>query len=523
LTTAVSGRTPDASGFSHSEIVVILVGLMLGMFLAALDQTIVATALPSMAADLNGTSHLSWVVSAYLLTTTAATPIYGKLSDFYGRKIMLQIAIVLFLVASVLCALSGTMVELIGARALQGVGGGGLISMAHATIADVISPRERGRYQAYIASVWGAASIGGPVLGGLFVDYLDWRWVFWINLPIGFAALVVSEVALRRLQAKREPHRIDYLGAVLVVSATTCLLLVTTMGGNEFAWGSMPILGLAAATVLLAVLCVLQELRAPEPLIPPRLFGNRNFVLVNGYSLLATAAMIGAIVFLPLFLQLVYGLQASVAGLLLIPFTLSSVLATIVAGRLIARTGRYRIFPLIGLAMAAIGSALLALASGDTSLTVIMLDASIAGVGTGLIGPTVLVSIQNTIEPRDMGAGTASVNFCRALGGAFGAALFGAILLARLSQVLDQLPAYRGAAVNPAAALIRQGPAALTDTPAALHGAVLQALALAFSAMFWVATLVFLASLAISWFVDEEPLKTTPGLARAAGLQALGE
>ncbi len=408
---------------------------------------------------------------------------------------------------------------------MQGLGGGGLISMAHATIADVISPRERGRYQGYIAAVWGLAAVAGPVLGGLFADYLTWRWVFWINIPIGLAALVVAEISLRRLSAKRLRHKIDYLGAVLVLAAVCCLLLVTTMGGEEVPWTSPLILGLLIAAIVLGALCVLQERHASEPILPPRLFRNDIFIWANACNLLSALGMLGSIVFLPVFLQLVYRLPAGGAGLLLIPLTAANVAGAIMAGRLIARTGRYKLFPILGLGLSGLGSLLIATAGPATPLGFTAIYAAIAGLGTGFIGPAVLVSVQNAIDVNDLGAGTAAVNFFRSMGGSFGAALFGAVLIGRLGTLIAALPGHEILGSNPGVALIHLGSDALGTVPPSLQQPLEAAFTTAFHDVFLVAAGVFFAGMVCGVFLRELPLKTTPGLARQEdpGLAALSE
>ena len=527
MSAARPGIQPVSVQFTHRETVVIITGLMLGMFLAALDQTIVATALPRMSADLKGAEHLSWVVSAYLLTSTAATPIYGKLSDLYGRKLMLQVAIVIFLVTSILCGLATTMGQLIVFRALQGLGGGGLMAMAHATIADVISPRERGKYQGYFAGVFAAASVIGPVLGGVFADYLTWRWVFWINLPIGIAALAVSQYALKRLVAKRLRHKIDYLGAVLIVAGVTCVLLVTTMGGNEAAWDSPLIESLAGAALLLFALCVLQERHASEPILPPRLFRNPIFVVANMLNLMVSITMLGSIVFMPLFLQIVYGLQAGNSGLMLIPLSAASTLGAVSAGRLVAATGRYKRFPMIGLGCNLLGMVLISTVTAATPLALTAAYMVLIGIGLGAVMPVMLVAIQNAIEVRDLGTGTASNSFFRSMGGSFGVALFGAVLIARLTAQLDAVPGHEALGANAGAAMLHAGSNALNLAPAALHAAIADAVTRAFHDMFRVGALISLLSLITASLLKELPLRTTSGLADkragAAAAAALGD
>jgi EmrB/QacA subfamily drug resistance transporter len=512
---AVATPEPAPVRFTHRETLVIIGGLMLGMFLAALDQTIVATALPRIASDLHGVEHLSWVVSAYLLSSTAATPIYGKLSDLYGRKIMLQIAIVIFLLTSVLCALAATMGQLIGFRALQGLGGGGLLAMAHATIADVIAPRERGRYQAYFASTFAVASVVGPVLGGVFADHLSWRWVFWINLPLGIAALVVAQTSLKRLVARRVRHKIDYPGALLIVSAVCCVLLVTTMGGNEAAWSSPLILSLSAAALALFALCVMQELRASEPILPPRLFANPIFSTASLINLLTSIGLLGGIIFMPLFMQMVYRLDAGNSGLMLIPFTATTVVAAISAGRLMAATGRYKIFPMTGTLLTGLALMALSLTSPATPLPVVGLTMALCGFGIGFIMPVMLVVVQNAVEMRDLGTATSSISFFRSMGGSFGVALFGAVLIASLNARIALISGAELLGANPSVALLHAGGQALELVPAALRPAVAAAITTAFHDVFRVGAALALLTFVAVLFLREVPLKTSTGAAGA--------
>ncbi len=512
---AVAVGAEAEAQFSHRDRIVILVGLMLGMFLAALDTTIIATALPRIAADLHGVEHLSWVVSSYLLTSTAATPVYGKLSDLYGRKVMLQIAIVVFVLTSALCALSATMAQLIAFRALQGLGGGGLIAMAHATIADIISPRERGRYQGYIASTFAAASVLGPVLGGLFVDHLTWRWVFWINLPIGVGALVMAQVTLRGLVARRLRHRIDYPGALLIVAAVLCLLLVTTMGGNEVPWTSPVIAGLTAAALIFGVLAVFQELRASEPILPPRLFANRVYVVANLINMLVTVGLFGTITFLPLFLQLVGGLSAGDSGLMLMPLTVSQVAGAICAGRLVAATGRYKIFPVLGVACTGAGMLLLSVSGG--SLLLAGAAMVLCGAGIGLVMPVMVVAVQNAVDVRDLGTATSSISFFRSIGGSFGVALFGAVLLARLDALVGIIPGHEAIGPAPGVTLLHAGAQAIDLAPAALRSALAAAIDHAFGDLFLVGAGIALLTFVAALMLKELPLKTSVGAAAGSG------
>ncbi len=493
--------------FSHREILEILSGALLGLLLAALDQTVVVTALPAIAGDLNGLQHLSWIVTAYLLTSTASTPIYGKLSDLYGRRVMLLIGIGIFVAASALCALAQSMGQLIAARALQGVGGGALISMSQAIIADVISPRERGRYQVYMSGVWALASLGGPVMGGLFVEYLSWRWVFWINLPLGVLGLMLCNNPLKKLVVRRQQPRIDYLGAAILVPAVVSLLLVASWGGTEFAWASPEILGLIGVGILLAAAFALQELRAPEPLLPPRLFIDPIIRIASFNSFVVSAGMFGAIVLLPVFLQLVLGAGAGRTGVLLIPLMGGTVLGAYPAGQWMRHTGRYKKVPVVTLSGAVAAFLLLATCGPSTPALLVALYIGLLGVGMGGSMPVMLVAAQNAAQARDIGAATASVAFFRSLGGSFGAAALWSALLYVFGQNLAALglPGFAAVALQGAG-----GAAALTPEA---RGALAQA----FSWTFIGGAAIMAASVGLALVLKEIPLRTTPSRVEPAG------
>jgi EmrB/QacA subfamily drug resistance transporter len=431
-------QSSHASGMTHRQILVVMSGLMLGLFLAALDQTIVATALPTIVGELGGLEHLSWVVTAYLLASTVTAPLYGKISDLYGRKIVFQVAIGLFLIGSALCGIAQNMSQLIGFRAIQGLGAGGLFVMALTIVGDVVSPRERGRYQGYFGAVFAVSSIAGPLLGGWLVDNIDWRWVFYINLPIGLIALFVTASVLN-LPFHRQEHRIDYPGAGLLVSGVSALLLVTVWGGREYEWGSPLIIGLAVAGLVLVGIFLWWETRIEEPILPLRLFRDRTFTLTSAAGFIVGLAMFGGIIFLPLFLQIVVGASATNSGLLLLPMMLGIIIASVGGGRLITKTGRYKIFPVVGSLLAALALFLLSTMGIGTTLVAASVYMLILGTGLGLMFQVLVLAVQNSVEMRDLGVATSANTFFRSLGGSFGTALFGAIFTGRLATNLARL------------------------------------------------------------------------------------
>lgn len=432
---------PDTDGFlSHRQIVVVLGGLMAGMFLAALDQSIVGVALPRIVSELGGLNHLSWVVTAYLLTSTASTPLWGKVSDLYGRRPMFQAAIVTFLAGSVVAGLSDSMATLIAGRAVQGLGAGGLMALALAIIGDVIPPRERGRYQGYFGAVFGLSSVAGPLLGGWFTDGPGWRWIFWINLPIGVAALVVTSLALKIPRVRRD-HSIDYLGAALVVGSVSAILLYTAWAGGEYGWADPFALSLLATGLVLAVLFVLWEARAEEPIIPLRLFGNRVFSPTVLFAALIGVAMFGGLIYLPIYLQVVQGMSPTESGLALLPMMVGLFATSIGSGQVMTRTGRYKAFPVAGAAVTAGAMLLLSTLATTTPYWQVAMYVFVLGAGLGFTMQIVVTAVQNAVDRRDMGSATSSVTFFRSLGGAFGTAIFGAVLNTRLAHHLADAPA----------------------------------------------------------------------------------
>jgi EmrB/QacA subfamily drug resistance transporter len=493
----------------HRQIVVVLSGLMLGMLLDALDQTIVATALPTIVGDLGGLNHLSWVVTAYLLTSTAVTPLWGKLSDLYGRRGTFQAAIAIFLVGSMLSGLSQNIGELIAFRAVQGLGGGGLIALAMATIGDVVAPRERGRYQGYFGAVFALASVCGPLLGGFFTDQFTWRWIFYINLPFGIAALVVTSVVLR-IPFRRLERRIDYLGSVLLVGAVTWVVLATTWGGTTYPWGSVQIIGLAAAAVLFLALFVAWETRAAEPILPLRLFHSPTFVVGVAVTFLLGLALFGAVIYLPEYFQVVQGASAIRSGLQLIPLTLGIVIASVGSGQVISRTGRYKAFPIVGAALLAVGFWLLTHIQVHTSLVVLSLWTVVVGLGIGGIMQVVVLAIQNTFDQRDLGTATSATVFFRTLGGSFGTALFGAVLVNRLQLNLSVLlPSGRSSGAPVDVGSLQGAPQQLRALPGPVVDALLEAFARSYQVVYRWAIPFAIATFLLALTLPEAPLRTS--------------
>jgi EmrB/QacA subfamily drug resistance transporter len=490
--------------FTHRQVLRVLSGVLLCTLLAALDQTAVVPAVPTMAAELNGFGHLAWIVSAYLLTSTAATPIFGKLSDTYGRRIMLLPALVLFATASVLCAMSDSLWQLIAARALQGIGGGGMVAMAQASIADVVAPRERGRYQVYMTAVWGVASIAGPVVGGWLTGQFSWRWIFWINLPICLLAMLLSDRALRLLVPQHRRTRIDYAGAALLTGAIAAFLLVLSSGGSTYPWISAPVIGAALAAVVLFVLLALRERMAADPLLPPRLFANHTLVSGVCIGFLAATGTLGGTFLLPMFLQLGRGVGAAASGMQIVPFLLASVFGAYMFGFASRRFGRAKGAVVMALSISTTGFTLLAFAGRDTPDVVVTLMMVLAGGGLGTCMPGSLVIVQNAAGRTDIGAATGAALLLRSLGGAFGSTIAGAALAvgfaARLATT-GGMPIDLGA--------MRQGSAAFAGLDAAGRVAAQAALARGFHLAFAACAVAAGAGLAIALLMPDTPLRSS--------------
>jgi EmrB/QacA subfamily drug resistance transporter len=488
----------------------VFIALMLGMFLAALDQTIVSVALPTIVGDLGGLSHLSWVVTSYLLASTVSTPIYGKLGDMYGRKPVFLVAILIFLAGSMLAGLSESMAELIGFRALQGIGAGGLMVGAQAIIADIVPPRERGRYMGLIGSVFAVASVAGPLLGGFLVTNLSWRWVFYVNLPVGILAVLIVSTRLH-LHTPHTRHRIDYLGAALLSGGVGALILLATWGGTEYAWGSNEIIGLGIVGAALLAIFVWWERRATEPILPLQLFHSRIFSVANAMGFTIGMAMFGAIIFIPLFLQIVYGVSAKSSGLRTIPLMAGLLVTAVLSGRLISRIGRYRPFPIAGTAVLVVGMFLLSRLGVDTPPWVASAYMVVVGVGLGLVMQVLVLVVQNDARPQEIGVATSSATFFRSMGGAFGVALFGTIFASRLSDQLSSLPRQVTAHLGSG---VQLNPVQIDQLPARIHDVVLHAFAHSLNGVFLFGTVLALVPFVLSWFLKEVPLRTT--VARAA-------
>jgi EmrB/QacA subfamily drug resistance transporter len=492
---------------SKRVIYVAMAGLMLGMLLAMLDNLIVSTALPTIVGDLGGLAHLSWVVTGYALAAAASTPVWGKLGDLYGRRGMYMSSIVIFLIGSALSGLSQNMDQLIGFRAIQGLGAGGLMVGAMAIIGDLIPPRERGRYQAMIGGMMPIAFVGGPLIGGLLTDDLSWRWVFYINLPLGIAALLVTGLFMK-LPHRRIQARIDYVGAILLAVGVVSLTLAASWGGSQYPWGSWQIIGLAAVSVVFLGAFVFAEGRVAEPIVPPRLFRNRNFTVAQVLSFLVGAGMFGAVNFLPQYMQNVRGASATASGLLLLPLMFGMLVVMLATGQITTRTGRYREFPIIGGAVMVVGMLVLLMLGLNTSTFVASALTLVLGLGMGFVMQNTTLITQNSVGLTDMGAATGSVTLFRTIGGSLGVALLGSIYTSKLTNTLTsglgaqghQLIA-GGGAIPPSVVLRLPAPVRevfQSGVVSGLHGVLIGGAVMA--------VLAFV----VAWFIRAEPLRGAP-------------
>ncbi len=513
---APAASVASPAGLTHRQILVVMSGLMLGMFLATLDQTIVSTALPTIVGEFHRADMLSWVVTVYLLTSTVSTPLYGKASDLYGRKRVLQLSIVVFLLGSTLCGLAQNMTELIGFRALQGLGAGGLMSLALAVIADIIPPRQRGRYQGYFSIVFISSSVIGPLLGGFFVDAASWRWVFYVNLPLGLIALVVTNRVLRLPFTSRKVS-IDWAGAGLLVAGVSAILVATQTGGRDFGWTSPQLVGMFAAGAVLIVAFVIRERHAAEPILPLRLLGNDIFRVTSMIGFLSGGIMFGVIIFLPQYLQIVRNVSATASGLMMLPMLGGVMFTSITSGRLITRWGRYKGFVVVGTIISTGGLLLMTQLDASTSLFNLGLWMFITGSGMGLLMQTLVMATQSAVETRDLGIATSSVMFFRTMGGAICAAAFGALLTNRLtSELPHHLPAAVADQVGRSANKLVTSPEAVHALPKNVQHGIDIAYSSALADVFLVATPLAAICIVLALTLREISLRDTNGLQRAA-------
>ena len=502
MTAAQAEKGAGAPSGARREVLIVLPGLLLAIMLAMLDQLIVSTALPRIVGTLGGVTHLSWVVTAYVLASTVTTPLYGKLGDMYGRKRLLVVAILIFLVGSALSGLAHSIDQLIAFRAIQGLGAGGLIVGAIATLGDLVSPRERGQYMGYMMATMMLAMIAGPLVGGYITDSLSWRWIFYINMPVGGAALLYLAATLH-LPRRMLKHKIDYLGAALLALAATAVVLLTTWGGSQYGWGSPVIIGLAVLAAVSVLMFCLAETRAAEPVLPLHVFRNRNFTLSSAMSFLTGLMLFGALTFLPLYQQTVQHLSATGSGLMLIPMMFGSMVTTILAGQVTTRTGKYKIFPILGGVGMTAGLLLLTQLSINTSLVVSGLYFAVLGIGMGFLMNMTTIIVQNSVEPRDMGVASSSRTFFQQIGGSIGVSIFGVIFARKLTAEMSA----RVPGVHLGSGGGQFNPVTVDHLPAAIRHDVFFAITHAVQSVFVWAVPSAVAVFVLAWFVKEVPLR----------------
>jgi EmrB/QacA subfamily drug resistance transporter len=498
-----AGQAATAQFADRRTVMIVLPGLLLAILLAMLDNLIVGTALPRIVGTLGGVAHLSWVVTAYILASTVTTPFYGKLGDMYGRKKFFIAAIVIFLIGSALSGLSHSMAQLITFRALQGLGAGGLMVSAMATLGDLVSPRERGKYMSYMMVIMMLATIGGPLVGGVITTDFSWRWIFYINLPVGGAALVYL-MAVLHVPANRIQHKVDYLGGGLLAVAATAIILLATWGGTEYGWGSFQIIGLAVIAVATIAGFYVTEMRADEPMLPLHVFRNRNFSVAMALTFLTGVAMFGAMTFLPLYQQTVQGASPTVSGLMLTPMMIGVTITSILAGQVTTRTGKYKVFPILGGGIMGLGMFLLTSLTVHTTRFTSGVYYVVLGLGLGFTMQMVSLIAQNSVEQRDMGVASSARMFFQQIGGSLGVAAFGAIFARRLTESLAA-SASHGVHINAAGGNL--DPATVDSLKPAVRQDVFVAIAHAVQGVFYwavpAAALVFL----LAWLVKEVPLR----------------